>query len=77
MEARIIQYLQTNDVHFAHVITVAGYFAKNIVEFVQNNAKDLQAEKHVFLIDESEISKELEQYPNVFCIKKLKMVFGF
>lgn len=74
MEARIIQYLQTNDVHFAHVITVAGYFAKNIVEFVQNNAKDLQAEKHVFLIDESEISKELEQYPNVFCIKKLKMV---
>lgn len=72
MEERITEYLQKNDVTFAHVITVAGYFAKNIVEFVQQNAGELQAEKHLFIVNESEALKELEAYPNVFLIRNLK-----
>ena len=72
MKSRITDYLQNNNVDVAHVITVAGYFAKNIVQFVQENAEKLRAERHIFLIDESDATKELERYSNVFCIKNLK-----
>ncbi len=72
MEGRITEYIQKNKVSFAHVITVAGYFAKNIVEFVQNNPTDLSAKEHIFIIDESETTKQLEVYPNVFIVKNLK-----
>ena len=74
MDSRITNYLQKNKVTLAHVITVAGYFAKNIVEFIMQNPKELKAEKHIFIINESEVSKELEIYPNVFVVKNLNAI---
>ncbi len=70
MEGKITEYLQKNDVVFAHVITVAGYFSKNIVNFVLEN-EGLQPQKHIFIVTDSDDVEKM-QSENVFYVKNLK-----
>ena len=70
METKLTEYLQKNDVVFAHVITVAGYFSKNIVSFVLEN-EALQPGKHIFIVTDSDDTEKM-QSENVFYIRNLK-----
>ncbi len=72
MNDKIKEYLDKNSIQFAHVITVAGYFSNNIVEFVHKNDTQLNSKNHVFLIEESDSTKPLEKHENVFLVKGLK-----
>lgn len=71
MNSRISQYLVDHKVKYAHFFTIVGIFSTSIVEFINNTPEVFRLDENIIIMEETEESRSLLRYENVFLVSNL------